>query len=117
MGDRRARADRTADNWGNKGLVRSGPSEEGESMQGSLARSRRRRVLASAMAIGSVVALTAGCTRGGLPWRRTTTTMSRPTTPTTDGHGHTDDDHAHLTTTTMDMSHGGGGGGGGGMDH
>jgi hypothetical protein len=74
--------------------------------------SRRRRVAMAALAIGSVAALTAGCTRpgGGVPWR-TTTTWQAP--PSTDGHGHTDDDHANKTTTTMDMDHGGGGDHGG----
>ena len=79
-------------------------------MNESPAHPRRRRVLAAALAIGSVAALTAGCSRGGgTPWRTTTTWG---TTPTTDGHGHSDNDHANQTTTTMGdhgMDHGGGG--------
>jgi hypothetical protein len=81
-------------------------------MKEMLARSRRRRIVASAVAIGSVGVLAASCTNpgGGMPWR-TTTTWTQPTSPpTTDCHGHTGDDHNNLkTTTTMDMDHGGGG--------
>jgi hypothetical protein len=96
-------------------------------------------VIFAALAIGSVAALAAGCTRpgGGWPRRTTTTQGSTPTTDghghtdhdhanlttttgrtqTTDGHGHTDDDHANLTTTTMGGHDGGEHGGAGGEGH
>jgi hypothetical protein len=90
-------------------------------MDASPVHSRRRRVLGAVAILGSVGALAAGCSRGGMPWRTTTTrwqppvttpsttSTSRSTTPSTDCHGHTNDDHRNLTTTTMGHDHGGGG--------
>jgi hypothetical protein len=57
-------------------------------MDASRAPGRRRRVLGAVAIIGSVAALSAGCSSRGGMWGRTTTTMWRPPPPV-------------VTTTTM----------------
>ena len=65
-------------------------------MEGTEARTWRRRTVGVALAVGSATVFVAGCTNGGgLPWRTTTTRATTPTTMDHGGGGMDHGDHGH----------------------